>query len=370
MIVDTGSFVTSDSEQDEIKFSVIIEALDLLDYDLVNLTEKDIEMARNLGLLDSLSSVFSIVSSQRGADVNVPAKFTKKLSLGKSTVAVTVVAFDANSTPIKQLKELFAPHPGLKTANILILNSCDAAIVNSIAEMRIVDCLVCPAEVDEAGIIGDPNKSPLVVSVGRYGRYVGRLQIEAGEAEDKLKFSFSAIPVVEDLRQEASLLELYKDYQQFVKDANLLERQPRYILPNGLEYTGSESCRLCHKDEHEKWSTSRHAHAYATLEKFGSQHDPECIVCHVVGFEYEGGFVSEEKRGHLKDVGCENCHGPGSEHIKSLGSEKTAGPKSVCTDCHTPETSGRYLGNERHYLEEIIHWGDWGEPNAAGSVKQ
>jgi hypothetical protein len=369
MIVDTGSFVTSDSEQDEIKFSVIIEAFSLLDYDLVNLTEEDVEMAQNLGPLDSLDSVFNIISSQRGVDVNVPAKFTKKLSLKKSTVAVTVAAFDANSAPVEQLKELFTPQPGLKTANILILNSCDTAIVNSIAQMRIVDCLVCPAESDEPTVIGAPNKSPLLVSVGRYGKYIGQLQIKDGESEDKLKLSFSAIPVVEDLRPEASLLELYKDYQQFVKDANLLEKQPRYILPNGLEYTGSESCRLCHKDEYEKWSAGRHAHAYATLVKAGSQYDPECIVCHVVGFEYESGFVSEEKRGHLKNVGCENCHGPGSEHIKSLGSEKTTGPKSVCTDCHTPETSGRYLGNEQHYLEEIVHWGDWGEPNAAGSVK-
>jgi hypothetical protein len=370
MIVDTGWFVESDSEQDEIKFSVIVEALGLLDYDMVNLTEKDIEMAQNLGLLDSLDSVFNIISYQRGADVNVPAKFTKKLLLKKSIVAVTIAAFDANSAPVEQVKELFSPQPGLKTANILILNSCDTAIVNSIAQMKIVDCLVCPAEVDEAGIIGDPNKSPLVVSVGRYGRYVSRLQIEAGEAEDKLKFSFSAVPVVEGLRPEASLLELYKDYQQFVKDADLLEKQPRYILPNGLEYTGSESCRLCHKYhkyEYEKWSTSGHAHAYATLEKVGSQYDPECIICHVVGLKYESGFVSEQKTPRLKDVGCENCHGPGSKHIKSLGSEKTTGPKSDCTDCHTPETSGEYLGNEQFYLEKIVHWR---EPNAAGDVKQ
>jgi hypothetical protein len=72
--------------------------------------------------------------------------------------------------------------------------------------------------------------------------------------------------------------------------------------------------------------------------------------------EYESGFVSEEKTLHLKNVGCENCHGPGSEHIRTLGKAKTTEPKSVCLDCHTPEHSGDYAGNERSFLEKIIHW--------------
>jgi hypothetical protein len=132
-----------------------------------------------------------------------------------------------------------------------------------------------------------------------------------------------------------------------------------------LEYVGSESCKTCHQYEYEKWSTKKHAHAYATLVDVDSQYDPECISCHVVGFEYESGFVTEQQTPHLKDVGCENCHGPGSRHIQTMGEETTTDPKSDCTACHTPETSGGYLGNEQIYLQKIIHW----EPNAAGNVK-
>jgi len=363
LIVDTGGFVEGNNEQDIIKFKVIIQAFNLLGYDLVNLREEDIEIAQDLGLLGSIKSIFNIISSHDGADVNVPAKFTKKLSLKGSPVAVTVASFDAESASIEQAKELFtaqpatnqAGQPGMQTVDILILNCCDANVVASIAEMGIVDCLVCPAEADEAMVIAEPNGGPLVVSVGRYGRYVGMLQIKSADADDKLKLSFSPIPITEDLRPNSSLAELYKIYQQLVRDENLVEKYPRFPLPNGLEYTGSESCKPCHEDEYEKWSARAHAHAYATLEKVGSQFDPDCVVCHVVGMKYQSGFVSEEKTGHLKNVGCENCHGPGSAHIRSEGKVKTTEPRSACADCHTPEVSSEYAGNEELYLEKIIH---------------
>jgi hypothetical protein len=83
--------------------------------------------------------------------------------------------------------------------------------------------------------------------------------------------------------------------------------------------------------------------------------------------DYESGFVSEKKTGYLKDVGCENCHGPGSEHNRTKGLAKTTEPKSDCLYCHTPEKSAEYAGNEQKYLEKIRHWK---ELTSAGNVKQ
>ena len=31
-------------------------------------------------------------------------------------------------------------------------------------------------------------------------------------------------------------------------------------------------------------------------------------------------------------------------------------PKSSCIDCHTPDHSAEYAGNEDAYLEKIVHW--------------
>jgi hypothetical protein len=365
MIVDTGSFVKTDGEQDQIKFQILVDAYGLLGYDLLHLTEQDVEMAKMLGLLEQMGSAFGIISSPRIADVNVPAKFTKKLEHKQTTVAVTVAAFDP-AGPVEQVAELFGTKGGAQTVNILILNECNPAIIDTIVATGTVDCLVCPSETDEAGLIGEPDKSPLVVSVGLYGKHVGKLQIRGDEKGDGLDLAFTAVDVTEDLPPADSLVELYKDYQQFVKAAELLERYPRYPLSDGLKYVGSEVCGACHDHDYayEKWSTKAHADAYATLVKAGTQYDPECVVCHVVGMEYETGFVSEQKTGHLKNVGCENCHGPGSKHIGNPTEEPPGEPTSDCEDCHTPEHSGEF--ERESYMKKIVHWK---ELNAGDNVK-
>jgi hypothetical protein len=367
LIVDTGSFVKSDGEQDLIKYNIIVQALQQLDYDVVALSEKDIEIGMNLGQLDSVEPGFTLIGPHGAAETKLPTKFTRGLSLRGKTVAVTIAAVDTKSASVEQIRGLFPPQTGVQTLNILILNQCDSNTVESIAAMvPSVDCLVCPAESDDPMVVGDPNKKPLVFSVGRFGRHVAKLQIETAAGKNALKLTLQVIPVAEDLEKDASLVSLYKDYQQLVRESTLLEKHPRFALPNGLEYVGSQSCKPCHSYEYERWRGSGHASAYARLEQAGSQRDPECVVCHVIGMDYESGFISQEKTGDLKDVGCENCHGPGSEHIRTAGTAKPAEPKSTCTDCHTPEQSGEYAGNERSFLEKIIHWK---EPNPANHVK-
>ena len=215
-------------------------------------------------------------------------------------------------------------------------------------------------------IIGSSYRRPLVFSVGRYGRYITRLTIEKARVRDRLKFQFTKIPVEEDLKPNPTLKELYKGYQQIVKESGLLEKHPRYPLDDDLKYVGSESCKTCHEPAYSKWLETGHAKAYATLERVGSQYDPECILCHVIGLDYESGFVSEQETPEMKNVGCENCHGPGSEHVKTYGQAKTSEPKSTCLDCHTPEHSGEYAEKKQVFRQKIIHWT---EPNTPGDVK-
>lgn len=375
LIIDTGSFVEDDSEQNLIKFSIIIEAFNLLDYDVVHLKDQDVEIAKHLGLLESLDSTYRIISNYQTSDIEISAKFTKSYSLKSNSFTITVAAFDINSGQIEQIPNLFDGQLSEQTLNILIISHCDSSIIESITRNApIVDCLICPSDSDESKIINDPNNGPLAFSVGRFGKYVTGLKIyppdenSTGSKEvlyalkNGMTLAFSAIPVTEDLPQQQELVELYRSYQQLLKDSNLLERYPRFTLPSGLRYVGSESCKYCHFFEYEMCSDYPHASAYATLEKVGSQFDPECIICHVIGLEYESGYYSEQTTPHLKNVGCENCHGPGFRHVVTYGLEKTVEPKSDCIDCHTPDHSTEYAGNEQEYLEKINHWVELNDP--------
>ena len=138
LIIDTGSLVEGQSDQDIIKFNIILQAFGELDYDLVSLSEEDIETGNNFGLLDDTGSLFNIISYQQSSDVDVPAKFARSLLLRGKPVLVTVAAFDAKTTPIEQIGQLFAS--GINPAqvdseskvNILILNHCDDTIIDFI----------------------------------------------------------------------------------------------------------------------------------------------------------------------------------------------------------------------------------------------
>jgi len=380
LIIDTGSLVAGRDEQDQIKFNTVIQAYNLLGYDMVNLTEEDVQIAANLGLLDIIGSVFNVIKPQTPTDgrdqpdaelpeqelITIPASFSKQFTLPGKKVTVTIASFDAESGDGEQIDSLFGVDDAGQTVNILIVNQCDPATIADIRKMPNIDCLVCPGESEKPELISKPDERPLLITPGRLGRYVGRLEITAEKGKDELTFGFAATAVTADLPQDRSLVELYELYQEDVKAADLLEKQYRMPLPNGLEYVGSKACKPCHSYPYQKWSTMAHAHAYETLAKVGSQYDPECVLCHVVGMQYESGFVGEVETASLKDVGCEACHGPGSEHISTIGKTKTVHPMKDCSDCHTPEHSA-FIGNETAYLEKIVHWR---EPKSLGNVKE
>jgi hypothetical protein len=92
------------------------------------------------------------------------------------------------------------------------------------------------------------------------------------------------------------------------------------------KYVGSKRCQDCHPSAFQVWEKSPHSHAYETLVKAKDpslrQFDPECVACHVVGFGKTGGFTGPDDTSRLKNVGCESCHGPCSEHVKAPGDTK------------------------------------------------
>ncbi len=133
-----------------------------------------------------------------------------------------------------------------------------------------------------------------------------------------------------------------------------------------LEYVGSRACRRCHLREYRSWQRSKHAAIFDLLApgvrpeaKAKVNLQPEvdyretelCLNCHTVGYGTPSGFRSVEETPDLVGVGCETCHGPGSQYIldEVMGDENldhsfdeviAAGliypvPEEVCTQCHT-----------------------------------
>ncbi len=127
---------------------------------------------------------------------------------------------------------------------------------------------------------------------------------------------------------------------------------PVPMLLRSRGYSGSDACGICHEREHETWQFTSHATAYDTLVRHGEASNPECVGCHVVGYQKTGGFVNSLETADLENVGCESCHGRGGPHL-SPGFVPTGEFGAACMTCHDPKHS---LGFEYDsFLPRVSH---------------
>jgi hypothetical protein len=188
-----------------------------------------------------------------------------------------------------------------------------------------------PPQFPEYVDVGNGAKT-MIIQVGHKGRYVGALGVFKTNGGYELKYQL--VPLGEEYmtpndaaaEKESRVLALLEDYAKQVKDQNMLSKVTPTANPAqiqaptlNLTYVGTEKCVACHAGEHKKWEGTPHSRAYEALEKIAKRpgfrnFDPECIVCHTVGFGFKTGFENAEKTPALKNVSCESCHGPGSGH--------------------------------------------------------
>ena len=109
-------------------------------------------------------------------------------------------------------------------------------------------------------------------------------------------------------------------------------------------YVGTEACGECHPDHFEAFTKhSKKAKSFTSVQRMAAKLTPAelkgCYGCHTTGYGKSGGFRSEHETPHLKDAGCEVCHGPGSLHAESEDPEdlSTVIDVEACMTCHNSE---------------------------------
>jgi 2',3'-cyclic-nucleotide 2'-phosphodiesterase (5'-nucleotidase family) len=193
----------------------------------------------------------------------------------------------------------------------------------------------------------DPKVQPGDLATQRAS--LKRLQDQAG-APSTVSFSgrwfnAKAIELAPEVAVDKAIGAQLDAYDKRVNEANARTPVPPLPAPAGTpHYVGSESCKGCHEAAYAWWRGTKHGHAYNTLVERNKQFDLSCVGCHVVGYNKPGGSTVTHVE-KLKDVGCENCHGPGEFHNKEPekpGLVVTMTPESVCASCHTHEHSSRF----------------------------
>jgi hypothetical protein len=181
--------------------------------------------------------------------------------------------------------------------------------------------------------------SAVTVASGEQGQNVGYtlVTLEGKKVVDLASETKILMPEVGD---RGDIARMTKEFEDKLNEAQRKAQQTQTLqnttnAPGADQYLGSENCMSCHASQYEHWRTTQHGHAFATLERVQKEATPECVQCHVVGFGRQGGYANAQTSAKLKNVGCESCHGYGTQHDMFA---KTGGKvdEAVCLTCHTP----------------------------------
>ena len=143
-------------------------------------------------------------------------------------------------------------------------------------------------------------------------------------------------------------------YWQYVKEAKG-KPPPSWDTPIPPLFETAETCAKCHEAEYAQWKTTAHARSYESIRKAGRQDDPECLMCHTVGYGRPGGFVSMAKTPGLGRATCQACHVVTSDHKgKGVKPEPQMNISShLCMSCHGPIQSPAF--DYYVYKPKILH---------------
>jgi hypothetical protein len=230
-------------------------------------------------------------------------------------------------------------HPKKPPVRVLLYQGTEDEAKKVAEDWPQFQVILCQAEDPEppqfpAFVTHADGRKTMIVQVGHKGRYVGVVGAFR-TANGGYDLRYQLVPLGEEFvtpdepaaEKANPALPLLEEYARLVKDRNYLAKVPQtphpaqVQAPNlNLTFVGSDRCMACHPGEYTKWKDTPHSHALEALEKVARRpglrnFDGECVVCHTIGFGYKTGYEDEKKTRHLKHVGCENCHGPGSGHM-------------------------------------------------------
>ena len=172
----------------------------------------------------------------------------------------------------------------------------------------------------------------LVVGTGAVGRLLGVLTFtRVPDGRPTIEMEMKGLTA--KVKESKWVMALYWEYVKKAKG----EPPPDWDLtPVPAAYEAAETCAKCHETEFKQWQTTRHSHAYDSIKGAGRQEDPECILCHTMGYGREGGFVSIEKTPDLGRVTCQACHPVTvSHHAEGMKDEPRFRIDSrLCMFCH------------------------------------
>ena len=359
---DAGDAMPGKEDYNIILYRYVQQAFKAMNYDAMNLGVREASLS-----LDQLKGI----DLSQGPPL-VSANVMDKAS-GKPLFA-PIIHFERNGFKIAVTGVVDPQLFGEALGQGLEVNDMESSISPLLKEMQDADIRVLLAFCDETkmkkladkffefdvilgGKVTQPspklirqNRSVILYTTNQ-AKNIGYLQGDFDKLKGLTDVTYDIPLLFEKVAEDTGILELAKQYRHEIRQTKLAIdsfADDSTLIP-GIEpqavYSGTQVCASCHQQAHDSWSKTQHAHAFQTLKGKESDANPKCIGCHTVGFGEPSGYLRKMKDTQMVNVGCESCHGPGSEHVR----QRTSGEKVLltyrplgegdCKKCHYGEFS-------------------------------
>jgi hypothetical protein len=406
--LDVGSQVKRFGKQEDLKFEHAVKGLRMMGYRATTLGEGDLHLTPG-DLLAYLAGPDSMVHDFVSANVAVLARDLMPrfivIESGGKRIGVTGMLGEKYEQKLRG--DEMVHEPALEALKLVVEElknqRCDLLVL--LAHTPLDDARKVAQEIPVFDFIAASGEGTLpsreletvegtktqLLSVGLKAMHAGVIGIFD---DPKSPVRYESVPLDSRFTDSPAMLKLLADYQERLQDLGLeglgIKPQP---FPGGRKFVGSEKCGECHTKAFDKWTKTTHSHATDSLVKppnsrgnIARHFDPECLSCHVTGWEpqkffpYDSGYLSLERTPLLKHNGCENCHGPGSAHVAAESGEGNATDAQKaslrdamkrplardvahdkCIECHDEDNSPDFHkdGAFEKYWKEIEHpWKD------------
>ncbi len=340
--VDVGNQVRRFGPQAEIKFQVTIEGLKQMGYQAIAFGPDDLRLSAG-GLASLTIGEGSNGSEFVSANTAIfDPEFTPRYLIVEAagrTIGITAVLGEVEQARITSDEIVKQPAdealqsvwPELAAADcdlyVLLAHTSIDESIRLAQAFPYFDVVVTAGGADEPPYQADPipETDSILVQVGGKGMHVSVVGY-FGDDDERLRYQ--RVPLDARFEDSREMMTLLASYQEQLKALGLEGLEVRPIPhPSGDAFVGSEACKDCHQKEYDIWKNTSHSYALDSLVypnervEVPRHFDPECLSCHVVGwnpqmhFPYVSGYLSLAATPHMQHVGCETCHGPGAGHV-------------------------------------------------------
>jgi hypothetical protein len=362
LLLDTGDHFKDPTRQGKLKAETLLTATEKMKYDAVALGDRDLVygsqflkdrthipwIAGNMTINEFEPASLRIKTFSDGLKVGIlavvdPDLFYNHVGLRIKNPKQTVI------NQVTRLKETEKPDL------IVLLTHAKRETALAYLDLEGIDVVINGHIVSESDVIDMApvrKNGKLFVQSSPRGQKMGELRVQV-DYEGNKSIKQKMVKLDSSIKFDPEMVKLYEHYNKQVEAMFFETLASRRNKGGESVYAGDTVCKNCHPAEHAVWAKSRHGRAYSTLRKINKAFDPECLVCHVVGFNLPGGFISELDTPNLKNVQCEVCHGSGREHASAPTSGFGNKAKEACKQCHVKNHSPRF--NYAKYWPKIKH---------------